>query len=553
MRTDSVSIAKEAQANARKLIGEMYGDEYVPEKPNFYKSRGSAQEAHEAIRPTDVTRTPDEMQAHLDPQQAKLYRLIWTRFVASQMAPAVIAQRSVEIDGEPQGEDAGSTLRFRASASEILFPGYMKATGEDQKKKKKAGDKNGNGNDKGDEDDEIDVLPPMEEGELLDFLEALSEEKETQPPPRYSEASLVRVLEENGVGRPSTYAAIISTLLNRNYVEKEKRSLRPTGLGQNVNKFLVENLDALFNVEFTAKMEESLDQIESGNVEWTQMLSTFYNDFAQWVEKAKGPPADENQVRRLLELLEGVNEWKPPQKRGKRTYSDEKFVDSVRRQFEAGEKKLSQRQAEALMRLAARYKDQLPKYDEVIKDLGLENKAAAQPQPPLEATIAKLEGLKSVQFDEPREVRGRTYDDGEFVNSLRQQVEGGRRLSHKQVKYLDRLVTKYAEQLGGVEEIARKFDVAPAVVVEDPETGDLLDLLKHVTTWKDPVQRGKRTWDDHKFYESLRRQYKQKNSLSEKQVSSLKKMIARYADQVPDFESAAERFDIKTKKKKKAE
>ncbi len=545
MRTDAPAVSREAQSACRALVEEQYGNDYLPETPPRYRSRGGAQEAHEAIRPTDVRRTPDSLARILKPDELKLYRLIWQRFVASQMAPATIRRRTVEVEADPgeRGPDNPRQYRFRATASEIVFPGWMKATGEDQRKKKKGPDETKNG----EEDDEADSLPPLTEQERLECLEWLSEEKQTQPPPRYSEAALVRAMEENGVGRPSTYAQILSTLYNRDYVQREKRSLRPTQLGREVNQFLVENLSRLFDTQFTAQMEESLDKIESGDVEWTDMLSRFYRDFAQWVEQAKGPAADTELVRALLDRLDTVQEWAPPQKRGKRTYSDEKFVTSIREQLDKGEKAISQRQLDALKKLACRYRDQIPGLLDEAGDLGLQDflqETRKEEEPPKESTRKKLALMQPVEFQEPRKVGKRVYDDKAFVESLGERVEQGRRLTDNQVRALDKIVQKYAAQIPDFEQRAEELGLAPAEQTEDHESGPLLALMENVSEWNPPVQRGKREWDDKKFYESLKRQYAQKKSLSDKQRATLKKMIARYAAQIPDYEQKADEMGL---------
>ncbi|MEI8207189.1 MAG: type I DNA topoisomerase, partial [Kiritimatiellales bacterium] len=235
MRTDSFNIAKSAQEACHAFVTAQYGAEYLPEKPNLYKSRGNAQEAHEAIRPTEVTQTPQSLSG-LKPEEQKLYKLIWERFVASQMVPARIARRTAEIE-----TDGTNVYFFRATSSEIAFPGYMRASGIE-----KAADKKNE--DDEDENDEVQ-LPPLTEGEKLDCIEWLGEQKFTKPPARYSEPSLIRALEENGVGRPSTYAPTLATLDKREYVTKEKRALVPTEAGMRVCEFLVRALDPLFNVK----------------------------------------------------------------------------------------------------------------------------------------------------------------------------------------------------------------------------------------------------------------------------------------------------------------
>ncbi len=534
MRTDSFAVSQEAQAAAREFIAQTFGSDYVPEKPNFYRSRASAQEAHEAIRPTLVTRTPDQLAAVLNPDELKLYRLIWQRFIASQMAPARIAQRTVEIEAPPPA-DRTSVYLFRATASEVVFPGYMKVTGFDEKKKEE-----------GENGDEVDRLPPLAVGELLDCLEWLGEQKFTQPPPRYTEASLVKALEEDGVGRPSTYAQILSTLQNRQYVEKEKRALKPTALGVSVNDFLVTHLNELFDVKFTAGMEESLDEIEKGTIEWTRMLGDFYSKFLAWLGAARGPNANPEVMRELLAAAAHVRQWAPPPPSGgRRNAGDQPFFESLKQQFEAGEKPISERQLEALKKLLFRYKDQIPGFAELAARLTIDTSAAAQAEtaPPSPETLRKLELLRPVNFAEPRKVGRRTYDDREFVESFRHKVESGRELTPNQIAYLDRLLVKYREQIPQYETLAAELKLNGNGQL-DTTVGPVLELLKAVKTWKPPVKRGRREWDDRKFFESLSEQFGRRGGLTEKQAASLKKMVRRYADQLGNYEELAARYGL---------
>ena len=292
MRTDSVSMSDEAIAAAREWVTSSLGAEYVPKSPNKYKSKGSAQEAHECIRPTNIEQTPDALKADLSAEEAKLYDLIWRRAVASQMAPAKISQRTISIAAT--GDGFKHSYEFRVTDSQTTFPGYQAVT----KEKKK--------------DDEKQFVPELAENDPLVCKEWLSEEKQTQPPGRYSEASLIRALEENGVGRPSTYAQTISTITDREYVLREKRALQATELGLKVNDFLLQHLEKLFDVQFTAKMEELLDEVEEGKMEWTGMLKSFYENFETWMEDAKGAAADKGYVKKLLDVMEPVSEWEPP-------------------------------------------------------------------------------------------------------------------------------------------------------------------------------------------------------------------------------------------------
>jgi len=417
MRTDSFNIAKSAQEECHAFVTAEYGAEYLPKKPNFYKSKGSAQEAHEAIRPTDVTQTPKSVSG-LEKDEAKLYKLIWERFVASQMVPAKIARRTAEIE-----TDGENTYMFRATASEVVFPGYMRASGIEAAADKKKD---------GEEDDEA-KLPPLTEGENIDCIEWTGEQKFTKPPARYSEPSLIKALEENGVGRPSTYAQTLSTIEKREYVNNEKRSLVPTEAGLRVNDFLVKSLDPLFNVKFTAEMEEKLDKIEEGTVEWADMMKTFYDQFLEWLEGAKDM-ADPDETESVLAALEKVSDWAEPVKRGRRTYDDAEIVKSVREKF-TEDGKITARQQQMIFRMACKYMEQIPQ--ETVTELKL-----TKPEAPRTETGRKIALLEELDFDEPRKVGKRTYDDGKFVKSLKEQVQSGKRLSDRQVGALDSLLVK---------------------------------------------------------------------------------------------------------------
>ncbi len=265
MRTDSTRLSMQAVDGARAFIPEAYGKEYLPAKPRFYAPAKAAQDAHEAIRPTDVRRTPEAVKDFLNRDQLALYRLIWRRFVASQMADALFDATKVQVE-------CGATI-FTASGSVVRFKGFLAAYAAQDAEAK-------------------GVLPPLEEGEKLKLLKLQSEQKFTEPPPRYTEASLVKALEENGIGRPSTYAAIISTIQERKYVLKEKVSLKPTELGAIVAEMLVKHFPALFDIGYTASLERDLDQIESGEEERIDLLQRFWKGFNRELEEAKGSMAD---------------------------------------------------------------------------------------------------------------------------------------------------------------------------------------------------------------------------------------------------------------------
>src|SRR5262244_806380 len=282
MRTDSTRVAESALAEVRDFITQQYGPNYLPEKAVHYRSKKDAQDAHEAIRPTDVTRTPDSLASYLKPEELKLYRLIWQRFVASQMMPAVFDQTTIDIQA--------GRFTFRATGSVLKFDGFLKVYQE--------------GRDEKAEDDEDErTLPLVTEGETLGLNKIEPEQHFTEPPPRYTEATLVKALEEKGIGRPSTYAAIMTTIQDREYVEKKDGRFHPTALGKTVNDVLIDGgFDDLFNETYTAKMEEELDEIEDGKLKWTKALSEFYDKFKEDLKrfekftkdiKEKETPTDE--------------------------------------------------------------------------------------------------------------------------------------------------------------------------------------------------------------------------------------------------------------------
>ncbi len=271
MRTDSVNVAQEAQQWARKLISAKFGKDYLPENPPKYKSKAGAQEAHEAIRPTYMDRSPETVKPYLSRDQQRLYGLIWNRFLASQMASAQLEQTTFTIDSAEGG--APGKASFRAAGTVVRFPGFLALYREESIGPEEAA-----------------ILPPLEENEPLELLELKPDQHFTQPPPRYTEASLVRALEEKGIGRPSTYAAILSTIQDRKYVAKETGKFRPTDLGILVNDLLVEKFAELMDVGFTARMEDELDQIEQGRMRWPEVIKDFYRPFSKDLDAALKTP-----------------------------------------------------------------------------------------------------------------------------------------------------------------------------------------------------------------------------------------------------------------------
>ena len=320
-----------------------------------------------------------------------------------------------------------------------------------------------------------------------------------------------------------------------------------------VHDFLVSRLPTLFDVKFTAGMEELLDQVEAGTMAWTDMMRTFYTDFVKWVEEAKVGKVDPAELAALLDLAAEVSKFAPPVKRGRRTYSDEAFVNELREAKEK-EETITDRQVDNLKKIVARYAPQIESLTEAkIGELALAElieKERESSQPARPETLKKLEILQTVTFEEARKVGKRVYDDDKFSTSLREQVEGGKRLSENQVKYLDRLVLKYAAQIDGFEGMKDdlKIDDTPE---EDNESAPMLAMLAQVTEWAEPTTRGKRTWSDQEFYESLNKQYGVKKSLSPKQRFAMKKLITRYSTQIPDFAEKHEALGIQEPKAKK--
>jgi DNA topoisomerase-1 len=269
MRTDSTRISDDAMQMVRFYVSDVYGGPYLPEKPVIYKSKKDAQDAHEAIRPTFVGRRPDDLKPYLTDDELKLYRLIWTRFVASQMNPAVYDQTTVDISAKD--------YLFRASGRVMKFDGFLAVYEESSDENTKPIEP----------DDEQDLtLPPLKQGEKLKLINITPRQHFTEPPPRYTEASLVKMLEEKGIGRPSTYATILTTIQDREYVTRDQGKFRPTELGTVVTDMLVKHFEDIFDVQYTARMEEELDEVEEGKMTWIQALDEFYKKFEKDLKKA---------------------------------------------------------------------------------------------------------------------------------------------------------------------------------------------------------------------------------------------------------------------------
>jgi DNA topoisomerase I len=398
MRTDSVRVSNDALDEVRAMIGERYGAEYRPATPNIYKGKKDAQDAHEAIRPTSVLRTPEDVAPFLPEDELKLYKLIWMRFVSSQMTPAVFDQTTIDV--EAKGKD-GAVYLFRATGSVEKFDGFLKVyvEGKDQK----------------DEDDEElkSKLPAVTQGEVLRFESIEPEQHFTEPPPRFTEATLVKELESDGVGRPSTYASILSTIQEREYVRKDGGKFFPTELGMVVAELLLESFSDLFDVTYTARMEAELDEIEEGKLDWRMAMSEFYERFSKDLDHATKHMTD---VKRMEVPTDFVCEkcGKPmvikwgrhgkfiactgyPDFSPKSAESDfERIRKEIAKQQERGQKEAGKREERE-----SRYQIELEKLDQQISEGKLTDRKAAEQRRKIKARLdADLEKLETKRLEQ---------------------------------------------------------------------------------------------------------------------------------------------------------
>ena len=520
MRTDSVNVSEQARAAAKEFIVSACGPEYYPEKPNFFKSKADAQGAHEAIRPTDVALTPKT--ASLEPAALKLYDLIWRRFVASQMADAKTTVKTILVKAVKPA--IAHDYVFSASATVIDFEGFLKVMKLSLKKKGADGEDDA-------DSDEVAYLPNVSVGDKLEAVRWISDEKQTKGPVHYSEASLIKALEENGVGRPSTYAATIETLKTREYAKTEKKKLVPLERGILVCDWLVKKLDSLFNVGYTAQMESELDKVEEKGEPMNQMLSEFYARFLKEVGACAEPPPDRSKFEFVFGLLDQVRTWKPAKKVGKRIYDDKAFFESVKEQAAGGQRPLSGRQLEFLVKMAVQYADQIPQCESQLKEAGLGAGASLVQKADPE--------LVKFCFETMDRIGGML--ENPFLKSLYEQFEKGRGLSPKQFGILARAVGENAGALEDCEQVRAKLaEFVPggfAPKAEDPSIPSLLKLFDDVTEWRPAAKKGKKVYDDHEFVRSLADQYSRRHSLSSRQIAALKRVATIYKSQIPDCEN----------------
>ena len=532
MRTDSVNISEQARAAAKDYIVSEYGADFYPAKPNIFKWNETAQGAHEAIRPTDVLETPGK--TGLDTPEQRLYGLIWARFVASQMSDAKTTLRTVSL--EPRKPALAHSYVFTASATEIDFEGFLKVMKISLRKRKLSSDDDA----QDDDSDEVAKLPKLSVGEELDVVRWLADEKQTKGPSHYSEASLVKALEDNGVGRPSTYAQTIETLKAREYAKTEKRKLVPLERGILVSDWLTKKLDSLFNVGYTAEMEAELDKVEEKGEPMDAMLSDFYSKFLKEIAACAEPAPDRSLFDEVFKLLGRVKVWKEPKTVGKRVYDDKAFVESVREQAEKGERPLSARQLEFLVRMALAYSDQIPGVEKKLKELGLAGNAVIRGEK-ADPNMVKY------CFELMDRIGGMTKNP--FLKSLREQVEHGRGLSPKQLSILARAVGENAGSLPDCEEVREKLSAYVTggftTMPSDPAVPEILEMMNAVSEWRTPLKKGRKIYDDKAFVESLSTQFARRHSLSPRQTIALKRVAVAYRAQIPNFDSRAEALGLK--------
>ena len=530
MRTDSVNVSEVARAATKEFVVSNYGAAFYPEKPNIFRSKADAQQAHEAIRPTDVTLLPEA--SKLDAADLKLYDLIWRRFVASQMSDAKTTIQTVSLAASKPA--LAHSYIFTASATTIDFEGFLHVMKMSLKKKTADGEED-------DESDEVAALPPLAVGDELVAVRWLADEKQTKGPSHYSEASLIKTLEENGVGRPSTYAQTIETLKARDYAKTEKRKLIPLERGILVCDWLVKKLEPLFNVGYTAKMEEELDQVEEKGEPMDKMLSNFYAKFQAELAQCVEPPPDKAKFELVFGLLSHVQTWRPSQKIGRHVFDDKSFVENLKEKMSDETKPLSAKQLDSLIRLVLTYIDQIPEAEHTLKENGLLSSSMAH-------TEKADPELVQYCFETMDRIGGMMRNP--FLKSLRDQVEHGRGLSPKQLTILARAIGENAGDLPDCAQVREKLaQFAPpegfTMQQTDPVVPILFELLKEVKEWREPLKRGRRIYNDETFAKSLYDQFARRRSLSPRQVVALKRLAFNYKSQIPDFDERTKGFDLR--------
>lgn len=580
MRTDSTLIAPEARQAAAEWIAANHGPafadphNYAPRRKGGADAPAGPGGAHECIRPTDPAAVPDAVRAALDGTdaegQARLYRLVWERFVSSQMAPAVLDTTTVRVAaraaaGAPAGSPASAELT--ATASRVSFPGFLALRGAAA-----AAAAENEGAD--DADDAASSLPPLAQGEALRLAGVVPERKETKPPARYTEAALVRALEQNGVGRPSTYASTIKTLKDRKYVSVEKRVLSPTPVGEATCDYLVARCPEMMNAGYTAAMEEKLDDVQdpATKTDWQTVLGDFYRKLVDTWLPGFTDWADTEKAADLLERFRSVREWRPATKAGARTFDDRSFVQDLARDVMGGPRtKARERRAdapfaferpaalpprtitvpqlEALGRTLLRYRDQVPGAEDALRAAGLgalvEESASHAPDPATKRLVELLER------------HGAAPERADFFRSLADQLASGRALSPKQVFWLGRIFLDSRERIPADDFAAAcaqaGLDAKPAETVDPEKARRVIGALSRVTQWGEPApaRKGRKAFDDKEFFSSVSAQFGARGVLTPPQMRVLDRMLLRYADQIPEAAAIAADYGIEAKPRRR--
>ena len=517
MRTDSILLSQEAKNMANQFIEKEFGKEFLGTSRKF-KNQKNAQEAHEAIRPTQVNFPPLKIKHYLSDEQFKLYQLIWQRFIASQMKEALFEINTLEI---ANNSPSPHSYLFRANYTKPIFLGYLKALEENKTDKKQSIDFTKFQLSKGTEALLTKINP------LQHFTEA---------PPRFNEASLIKLLEKNGIGRPSTYASTVEVIQKRGYVKKEKNKLYPTDIGSETSDFLTQSLPNLFNVKFTALMEEKLDKIEKGEYQWTEMLDNFYKNFQKWLLDIKiNNSHSKEDFKTAIKFFKSVQiKWQEPQKIGNRKFDDKKFITDIEKSLEDKEKILSKKQWDMLVNLFIKYKSQFANYEEIKSTFKIKEKVNLTDSKDL-----KLIGiLEKIEFEENT---NNNFNEKEFVESLKNQAQN-KELSLKQKAVLNRIAIKYKDKIENFDALKKEFKLEDTTTNPNPmnskqaeEIKSLFLFAKNIKKWNSP--NNQKNFDDKSFISSLNQQFQQKKSLSPKQIYALKKTLKKYQEQVPKLKS----------------
>lgn len=612
MRTDHHGVSREAMGMARNFIEDTFGKEFS--QPTAYQRHETgAQGAHEAIRPTDVSVTAA---AIADPAEARLYDLIRTRFLTSQMKPARYRVDTLRVNAKSQVPSPKSGV-LTASASTLLFPGFLAAT-PNREKALAPSDlpdaRKGDGREEA--DDTIAALPPVAADERLQRESVLDTCKETKPPAHFTEASLVKAMEKEGIGRPSTYASILATLQERKYVDVKNRNVLPTPLGRRAVDFLVDGDhrapagNGLFYIQYTRDMERTLDAIAKAeppeapedadeaapvanvlSTDWQETLAGFYRKLQAWLGAIRTTAPSEI-FRAVLEKFLSVREWEPPHKDGNRTYDDKRFVQEIACDYLGLERPRGKTAKDApysfdpsaepapsfsgtapqlryLLSILVRYRDQIPGIDAAFADA----LAALVPtdSPDAEAlrtTVATALAPRDTSSDPAVEAAFKALDaagvadnDRDFYESLRNQVRGGRPLNARQIPYLFRIFHRVG-QTGGIPGYGPDLCKAAGIpwqeqadaTVDAARAREVIDALAALPAdkWEPPVTRKGRTYDDRAFFEDVAKGFRERGRIFPKALAALERMLARYKAALPAAAAVMEKYGIAEAKPRRA-